>query len=63
MSAAFVAAAYYEGYADGPPSPNQIDYSKFDVIFFGEHPNLLGGLFMMMLNCMHCSVRHSQFFL
>ncbi|KAF7974946.1 hypothetical protein HWV62_11003 [Athelia sp. TMB] len=29
-----IAAAYYQGYDDGTPSPSQIDYSKFDVIFF-----------------------------
>lgn len=63
MPAAPVAAAYYAWYADGGPSPTQIDYSKFDVIFCCEHPKLLGRLFIMMINDMHYSLRHPKQFL
>lgn len=35
-----IAAGYYEGWASNP-TPTEIDYSKFDVIFFGAYADLV----------------------
>lgn len=56
-----IAAAYYPDWSADSNPPESLDYSKFDILFFGKRPNRVQHIFRFSSPA--GSVRHAEFFL
>lgn len=52
-----IAAAYYPDWAFDATPPENLDYTKFDILFFGWYPDVLVSI---ILTSNFCSVCHAQ---